>query len=99
MKIGDNVTISYGVYFACHGRNQGHNPIAIEDGAYIGMRVSFISNNLQNVRGWGDNCTQECGSWNVFTCEQGCAVRGNSGRRSLQDSFLCRQFNGEVPVI
>ena len=25
MEIGNNVTISYGVYFAGHGRNQGHN--------------------------------------------------------------------------
>lgn len=41
--IGDNVTISYGVYFACHGPNQGHNRISIKDGAYIGMRASIIA--------------------------------------------------------
>ncbi len=41
--IGNNVTISYGVYFACHGRKQGHNLITIEDGAYIGMRASIIA--------------------------------------------------------
>lgn len=41
--IGNNVTISYGVYFACHGPNQGHNKIIIKDGAYIGMRVSIIA--------------------------------------------------------
>ena len=41
--IGDNVGISYGVYFACHGRKQGHNKIVIKDGAYIGMRASFIA--------------------------------------------------------
>ena len=45
MVIGDNVTISYGVYFACHGRKQGHNTIAIENGAYIGMRASIIARN------------------------------------------------------
>jgi len=45
MKIGNNVTISYGVYFACHGKNQKHLPIIIEDGAYIGMRANIISNN------------------------------------------------------
>ena len=39
----NNVTISYGTYFACHGRKQGHYPIKIEDGAYIGMRASIIS--------------------------------------------------------
>lgn len=41
--IGNNVTISYGVYFACHGRKQGHNRIVISDGAYIGMRASIIA--------------------------------------------------------
>lgn len=41
--IGDNVTISYGVYFACHGRKQGHNCIVIKDGAYIGMRTSITA--------------------------------------------------------
>ena len=45
MKIGNDVTISYGVYFACHGKNQGHYPITIEDGAYIGMRATIISKN------------------------------------------------------
>ncbi len=48
LKIGNNVTISYGVYFACHGKAQGHLPIVIEDGAYIGMRASLISNNPHN---------------------------------------------------
>ena len=45
MTIGENCTVSYGVYFACHGRNQGHLPIRVEDGAYIGMRASIISKN------------------------------------------------------
>ena len=43
IEIGKNVTISYGVYFACHGRKQGHNRIVIKDGAYIGMRASIIA--------------------------------------------------------
>lgn len=43
IEIGKNVTISYGVYFACHGRKQGHNKIIIKDGAYIGMRASIIA--------------------------------------------------------
>ena len=50
LKIGSNVTISYGVFFACHGRNQGHTPIVIEDNAYIGMRASVISRNPQNPK-------------------------------------------------
>ncbi len=41
--IGNNVTISYGVYFACHGRKQGHNEIVIGDGAYIGMNASIVA--------------------------------------------------------
>lgn len=49
LTIGDNVTISYGVYFACHGKKQGHYPITIEDGAYIGMRASVISKNSGTV--------------------------------------------------
>ena len=43
MTIGNNVTISYGVYFACHGKHQNHLPITIQDGAYIGMRANIIS--------------------------------------------------------
>ena len=43
IEIGRNVTISYGVYFACHGRKQGHNKLIIRDGAYIGMRSSIVA--------------------------------------------------------
>ena len=41
--VEDNVTTSYGVYFACDGRKQEHTPITIKQGAYIGMRASVIS--------------------------------------------------------
>lgn len=51
IEIGDNVTISYGVYFACHGKNQGHYPIKVENGAYIGMRANIISKNAQTKSG------------------------------------------------
>ena len=43
--IEDNVTISYGVYFACHGRKQGHNEIILKNGSYIGMRAIIIAKN------------------------------------------------------
>ena len=43
IEIGNNCTISYGVYFACHGINQPHNKIIIHDHAYIGMRSSIIA--------------------------------------------------------
>ena len=50
LTIGNNVTISYGVFFACHGRNQEHLPITIEDNAYIGMRANVISKNSQKLQ-------------------------------------------------
>lgn len=43
LTIGNECIISYGVYFACHGRNQEHLPIKVEDGAYIEMRASVLS--------------------------------------------------------
>lgn len=43
IEIEDDVIISYGVFFACHGRNQGHNNILIKNGAYIGMNSSIIA--------------------------------------------------------
>lgn len=43
MEIEDNVTISYGVFFACHGRGQDHQKLMIRKGAYIGMRTSIIA--------------------------------------------------------
>lgn len=45
IEIGENVTISYGVYFACHGHKQDHMRVVIKDGAYIGMRASIIAKN------------------------------------------------------
>ncbi len=49
MDIGDRVIISYGVYFTCHGRNQGHHPLVIEDDVYIGMRASIITKNEEKA--------------------------------------------------
>lgn len=43
--IGNHVTISYGVFFACHGINQEHMPIVIADNVYVGMRANVISKN------------------------------------------------------
>lgn len=44
LTIGNNVTISYGVYFALHGKNQGHNKVTVKNGAYIGMCARLINN-------------------------------------------------------
>lgn len=43
IEIEDNVIISYGVFFACHGRKQGHNKILIKNGAYVGMNATIIA--------------------------------------------------------
>lgn len=45
LVIEDGVTISYGVFFACHGKGQGHEKILIKKNAYIGMRATVISKN------------------------------------------------------
>ena len=49
LTIEDNVIISYGVYFACHGKNQKHLPITIGDSAYIGMRSIIIAKNKDKM--------------------------------------------------
>ena len=41
--IEDNVTISYGCYFALHGIGQKHPFIHIRKGAYVGMRSTIIA--------------------------------------------------------
>jgi len=41
--IEDDVVISYGCYFACHGKQQGHTKIIIKKGAYLGMRCNVLS--------------------------------------------------------
>jgi len=43
MLIEDNVVISYGCYFACHGIGQEHTAIHIKKGAYLGMRCNVLS--------------------------------------------------------
>lgn len=41
--IGNNVIISYGVYFSLHGKNQTRTNITIENNAYIGMRSTLMA--------------------------------------------------------
>lgn len=86
LTIGNNMTISYGVYFTCHGKNQGHYPITVEDGAYVGMRANIISKNSSG----GEYCSwrdylEKCDSWSMYSSEQGCARRHNSSWNSLPD--------------
>ena len=41
--IEDNVTVSYGCFFALHGIRQKHSFINIKKGAYVGMRATIIA--------------------------------------------------------
>jgi acetyltransferase-like isoleucine patch superfamily enzyme len=41
--IEDGAVISYGCYFACHGKGQAHTDIIIKKNSYIGMRSILIS--------------------------------------------------------
>lgn len=43
MIIEDEVGISYGVYFSCHGRKQDHHKIIIRKDAHIGMRATILA--------------------------------------------------------
>ena len=58
--IEDNVVISYGCYFACHGKGQGHTEIIIKNGAYLGMRCNVVSG--KNGITIGENSTIAAGS-------------------------------------
>lgn len=84
LTIGNNVTISYGVYFACHGKNQGHYPITIEDGAYVGMRANIISKNNQKMAGGYQYCTK-CSGWCLYTREQRYSRRSYSSWNTMQN--------------
>lgn len=43
LVIEDNVAISYGVYFSCHGRKQNAHTITIRKNAYIGFRACILA--------------------------------------------------------
>ncbi len=43
ITIEEGVSISYGVFFACHGKRQAHHRLTIRRGAYIGMRASLLA--------------------------------------------------------
>ena len=72
--IEDNVVISYGCYFACHGKGQGHTEIIIKDGAYLGMRVNVVSG--KNGIIIGENSTIAAGSLVHKSVPRGTTVGG-----------------------
>jgi len=69
LRIEDNCTISYGVYFACHGRNQVHLPIVVSEGAYIGMRASVISKGKEEKEGIKIGKNAVVGACTLVNCD------------------------------
>ncbi len=72
--IEDNVTISYGCYFACHGKGQGHTSILIKKGAYLGMRCNIVSG--KNGITIGENTIIAAGSLVHRNVSSGATVGG-----------------------
>jgi len=54
LVIEDNVRISYGVYFSCHGRKQKAHTITIRRNAYIGFRACILARQDIEI---GELCT------------------------------------------
>jgi acetyltransferase-like isoleucine patch superfamily enzyme len=76
--IGDSVTISYCVKFAVHGKGQGHMPIRVGDGAYIGMGAMIVSG--KNGCVIGDNAIVGAGSVVVNSIPEDSTAVGNPAR-------------------
>jgi acetyltransferase-like isoleucine patch superfamily enzyme len=58
--IEDDVGISYGCYFAVHGKGQGRTTIVVKEGTYIGVRAIIISG--KNGIVIGRKCTVSAGA-------------------------------------
>ena len=69
ITIEDNVTVSYGVFFACHGKNQGHYPITIKKGAYVGMRANIITKNTSGAHGVTIGSNAIVGACTLVNCD------------------------------
>lgn len=105
LVIGKNVIISYGVYFACHGRKQGHNKLVIKDGAYIGMRANITARHDLVI---GEGAVIGAGTLVNYsvpdgaTCvgvsrkdigSKGIKVNSNRERRKNEIKIRCSYFN------
>lgn len=100
LTIGNDVISSYGVYFACHGKNQGHYPIKVEDGAYVGMRACIISKNSQRgdkLNIWCNHWQKRC-NWSLLIDQQRCSRRCYSSWNSLQNNRLTSYFNRKIAI-
>lgn len=94
LKIGSNVIISYGTFFACHGKGQEQLPITVDDGNYIEMRASIINKNTKN-HGRGTYIFSRNG-WSMYAGQQGYSRTRNRCWNTVQNYLPCRQFKCEV---
>ncbi|NND70926.1 MAG: acyltransferase [Rhodothermales bacterium] len=76
--VGDNSIISYGCYFALHGKGQNRSTITLEDGVYIGTRSTIIAGEAGLTIGSG--ATVGAGSLVNKPVEPGSIVGGNPAR-------------------
>ena len=95
LTIEDNVTVSYGVYMACHGKNQDHYPITIKEGAYVGMRANIITKNIGGGY-FRYSHREKCYSRSLYSCQSGCSGWSNSGWRTLQNYREIGNHRNEV---
>ena len=72
--IEDNITISYGCYFATHGKRQTHTNILIRSGTYIGMAAIIISGKEGITL--GEKCVVGAGSLVNKSIPPGCTAVG-----------------------
>ena len=94
LKIRNNVAISYGTFFACHGKGQEHLPIIVDDGAHIGMRAGIISKNVKTIG--GSTYIFPRNSWNLYVGQSEYYRRHHSCWNTVQNYLFCRKFKCEV---
>ena len=61
LTIEEGAEVSYGVFFACHGRRHHHSSITIKKNAYIGMHSTIVSTREEGLI-IGENAVVGAGS-------------------------------------
>lgn len=80
LTIEDGAQISYGTFFACHGKRQKHYPITIKKDVYIGMHSTIISPNEGGIV-IGENSVVGAGSLVNKSIPDGETWVGNPARK------------------
>ena len=80
LTIEEGVEISYGTFFACHGKKQRHYPITIKKNAYIGMHSTIISPNEGGIV-IGENVVVGAGSLVNKSIPDGETWAGNPAKK------------------